>query len=231
MSLLQSPSSPAFCRGWCWVCSMQRFPLGQQFPFRAGCSCLCLLLLPFSPLWEMLLQHFTAKLWGHVSLHRSTRLTLLYQFHSPTMSQPFHFHFLPVKQHRPSSSPPGGPHTSPSTASSTATDRETRQDQSGPEVQVGPLPPSRASWRWGSPALTYSYGCTWFIYQFHPRHSFQWNWGKDLLQEGLFLPRAVQGCCHVRQDDAGSVPLCDWQGMFRARHSAGSQNEKTPQVL
>lgn len=63
-----------------------------------------------------------------------------------------------------------------------------------------------AKWRWGSAALTYSYGCPWYIYQFHLRHSFQGNWGKDLLQEGLFLPQAVEGCLDVRQDDAGSYP-------------------------
>lgn len=144
----------------------------------------------------MLLQYFTAKLWGYVRLHRSSD-----SFSSCSVVQQCHRISISISCLWNSTDqtllPLGVQHTSLSTAASTAMDRKMRQDQPGPEVQVGPLPPTAASWRWGSPAQICSYGCTWFIYQFHLRHSFQGNWGKDLLQEGLFLPPAVEGCWDV----------------------------------
>lgn len=154
----------------------------------------------------MLLWHFTAKLWGYVRLHRFTRFRLLVQlFCIPTASQHFYFHFLLVKQHRPTSSPPCGGHTHLTQHSSPHVHGE--GNKAGSALPGGPGRASASQRSQLEVRISSLNLHLWlYIYQFHLRHGFQGNWGKDLLQEGLFLPRAVEGCSDVRQDDAGSYP-------------------------
>lgn len=71
-----------------------------------------------------------------------------------------------------------------------------------------------------------------WLYMVHlPISEFSGELREGFAAGGPLPPTSSEGCSDVRQDDAGSIPLCDWQGMFRASHSAVSQNEKTPQVL
>lgn len=88
----------------------------QQLPFLAGFTCLCPLLLPFSPHWEMLLYvalHGEAlRIWQSPQTHKvQTLFSKSSMFRISPMPQHFHFHFLLAKQRRPILSPPWGAHT------------------------------------------------------------------------------------------------------------------------
>lgn len=61
-------------------------------------------------------------------------------------------------------------------------------------------------------------------------HNFQGNWGKHLLQEGLSLLQAAEGCSDVRHEDASSILRFAKNTLEQAILQA-AENEKVFQVL